>query len=393
MYSKFNTRIKIVLLFILSMSLLWQCSGLVRFKISEDNIQSAKDSWLTAYKSNLRRNAIDTDVLPPYQVAWSKRYKSVITDQPLAIGNYILFTLENGMLAYCDVELGHMVGDGRIAPGFLHSGTIDNNILYYGANLGREPIAALDLTTLKRQWELTLPTINTSPMSWDKYIYVGTENNQIFCLNRNSGDKVWSLAARSTLFGVPAEDGGQLYFTDVKGNIYCLDGKTGTIIWEQHLDENIYNGPVIGNKYIFVGTTSGYFYALEPDSGEIVWNFDSRGSIYGHAAYKNGIVYFGNNAHFVYALDEDNGEVIWQFKSKGINNTAPLVGLDLLYFSSWDKSFYALDRYDGKMIYRREFKSPIKSSPLIYRNKIYFQTANDHFYCLENQKNASKTGE
>ena len=154
-------------------------------------------------------------------------YKSVITDQPLAIGNYILFTLENGMLAYCDVELGHMVGDGRIAPGFLHSGTIDNKILYYGANLGREPIAALDLTTLKRQWELALPTINTSPMSWDKYIYVGTENNQIFCLNRNSGDKVWSLAARSTLFGVPAEDGmekqEQLFGNNIWMKIFITD--------------------------------------------------------------------------------------------------------------------------------------------------------------------------
>ncbi|MEJ2050272.1 MAG: hypothetical protein P8Y60_10630, partial [Calditrichota bacterium] len=119
MNSKFNAGIKIVALFILSLSLLWECSGLVNLKIPEKGIQPGKESWLTAYKSNLRRNAIDSDVLPPYQVTWSKRYKSVITDQPLAIGNYVLFTLENGMLAYCDVELGHMVGDGRIAPGFL----------------------------------------------------------------------------------------------------------------------------------------------------------------------------------------------------------------------------------------------------------------------------------
>jgi len=390
---RIKSYIKIILLIVFTAILIWQCSGLVRFKITNQDMQTSTDGWFTAYGSNLRQNTIDTDVLPPYHNSWSKRYKSVVTDQPLAIGNYVLFTLQNGMLDYFDVELGQMVGDGRIAPGFLHSGTINGNVLYYAANLGRETVAALELTTLKRKWESSLPTMNTSPVSWDKYIYVGTENNQIFCLNRNSGEKVWSIPVKATLFGVPAEMDGKLYFTDVKGNIYCLSGKTGNIIWEKNLTENIYSGPVIGDKYLFIGSTSGILYALKPATGEIAWNYESGGSIYGHAAYKNGIVYFGNNAHLMQALDAESGQKIWEFKTKGINNTAPLIGKDLLYFGSWDKYFYVLDRFNGNMIYRQEFKRSIKSSPLIYRNKIYFQTANDHFYCLENPKIVSKTDE
>lgn len=383
--------VRYLLLPAILISVFWQCSGLVRLKLTDKDIGSSPELWLTAYKNNLRQNSIEVDVVPPYQIAWDKRYKSVITDNPLALGNYIIFTIKNGMLAFFDIGEGTIIGDGKIAPGFLHSGTISENILYYAANLGREPLGALDLETLKKKWKISIPPINTSPLVWNDKIFVGCDNGQIFCLNKYSGEKIWEVDGKSALFGVPAEKGGQLYFSDVKGNIYCLDGKTGKLIWERKLTENIYAGPMIGTNKIFIGSTSGNFYALSQRTGETLWMLSTSGSIYGNAAFKDGTVFFGNNAHHLFAVEAETGEVNWDFKTKGINNTAPLVGEDFIYFGSWDKSFYVLDRFSGQMIYRKEFKRPIKSSPIIYHDRIYFQTANDHFYCLENQSIATKT--
>jgi outer membrane protein assembly factor BamB len=358
------------------------CSGLVKLKLPSDESTNSKDSWLTAYKSNQRHNAVEYDLEPPYQILWKKKYKSVVTDHPLATHKYIIMTLKNGNLALFDIEQGGILGDGRIAPGFEHTPTIDHNILYFGANLGKETLIAMNLLNLKKLWKINLPHIYTPPLILNDKIYVGTNSGQLFCVEKITGKKNWHFPAQASIQGIPAELGGKIYFSDVKANMYCIDGQSGELSWSTQLQTNIYNGPVIAEQRVFIGSTSGVFYALSTDSGKIIWKTKTNGSIYGNAAYKNGTLYFGNNAHYMTAVDAGSGEIAWQFKTNGIINTAPLVGLDYIYFGSWDKRLYVLSQKTGELIYQIEFKRPIKASPIIYKSRLYIQTANDRFYCL-----------
>jgi len=365
------------------------CSGLGRIKIPEEDLLQGSQFWTTPFRSNSRHNASDVDIDPPLVVLWKKGVKSSVTDQPLGYADYVISTLQNGNLVYLDITKQEMIGEGRIAPGIARAPTIDQNILYYSANLGDETLVAFNLVKKKKIWKARLPHQYTSPIIWKDRIYSGTKGGQLFCLNKTSGQTIWHFNAKSSLYGIPAEADGDIYFCDVKGNIYAIDALSGYHHWVTELQSTIYGGPLVANNLIYVGTTAGIFYALASDSGNIVWQVETGGSIYGNAAYKEGILYIGNNAHKMNAIDAVSGDIIWEYETKGIINSTPLVGENYIYFGSWDRYFYVLSRYTGEEIYKIEFKRPIKSSPLIYHDRIYIHLANDGFYCLGNPANKS----
>jgi outer membrane protein assembly factor BamB len=377
-----------LMLILMTLLIIVACSGLARLKINNDQLsEEKKDGWLTIYQSNSRWNTVNTDIEPPYNIIWKKGYKSVINDQPLALADYLVFTSRNGNLGLVDVIREGIMGDGHIAPGFEHAPVIDSIYLYYGANLGEETLASMNLLDLKKRWEVKLPHIYTAPLIWNKYIYAGTKEGVLFCLEKDTGKKVWHFTAQGPLLGIPAERSGRIYFTDINANLYCLDGKTGKSIWKTALQPNSYNGPVITDERIFIGSTAGIFYALTSDSGKIIWQTYTGGSIYSNAAYRDGIVYLGNNAHDVIALQSGNGKILWKFTTEGIINTTPLVGVDYLYVASWDKNLYIISRYTGEEIAKIGFNKALKSSPLIYKNRLYVHTANDDIICVGNTMN------
>ncbi len=366
------------------------CGGLVKLKLYQQDFQKPEELWLTTGKNNLRHFASPNDVLPPYGILWTMKYKSIIADHPLAVKNYLIFTTVSGRLALVDSEKGVLLGDGNIVPGLLHGPTLNHWTLFYGANLGRETAGALDLTTLEHRWKVYLAHINTNPLIWNQKVYLGADNGDVYCLDSASGKQIWKFTARSSVLGSPAQLNQYLVFADIKGWIYCLDTSTGSRIWETRLGNTFYAGPLIAEGSVLIGNTNGNFYCLNLEDGQMRWKFKTDGSIYGHAAYRNGFVYFGNNDHVLYSLQVSTGKLNWKFRAKGIINSAPLAGPDFIYFGSWDKNLYVLDRVTGKLIYRRQFERPLKSTPIIYQNRLFLHTANSRLYCLANEELVKK---
>lgn len=359
------------------------CGGLVKLNIPTALVTRSPDNWMTPYRNNQRWNSMEQDVLPPYREVWSHGYRSVVTDHPLAIREYLLLTTRSGMLAVFDIKLGDLLGDGHLVPGFLHAPALKGDTLFYAANLGQHPLGAFDLSNLESIWKRKLPHLNTSPMLLADKVYAGGDSGKFFCLKQKDGQRVWEFTAVSDIYGTPAASGNRIFVADIQGRVYCLNAGDGTVLWQTQIQSNVYSGPLFAENRVFIGSTSGYFYALDAATGKEVWRYNSGASIYGNAAYAGGVVYFGNDGHRMTALKSANGEVLWQFKTRGVNNTAPLAGKQYLYFGSWDRSFYVLDRFTGDLIYRREFKKAIKSSPIIYRGRLYLHIANRRLYCLE----------
>ncbi|GAB4371494.1 MAG: hypothetical protein Kow0042_14250 [Calditrichia bacterium] len=365
---------------------------MIKLDIPTQAYSDSTDAWLTAYKNNMRHNAVSYDVKPPYKIEWDARFRSVITDHPLAVDRYLIFTVRNGTLAFFDIQTGQKIGDGHLAPAFLHIPTLSENILYYASNLGKKNAGAFDLRRLDKLWESKLPDLNTSPLLIEDRIYIGSNQGQFFCLNKKNGETIWTYQKAGQIFGNPAAVNGKIYLANVKGGLMCLNADTGKELWKTQLKENIYAGPTVTRDRVFIGSTAGIMYGVDARSGSILWEYKTAGSIYGNAAYLEETLFFGCNDNFVYALNAINGSELWRFKTNGIVNTAPLVGPTMVYVASWDKNFYVLDRFSGNLIYRQEFNQSLKSSPIIYDKRIFLQVANDRIYCLSHDKSPSKAG-
>lgn len=371
--------------FILIMALLG-CGTVVSLKLPAKKDINQHDHWLTLGRDNQRRHYASHNVVPPLEIVWKTKVKSVVTDHPLAVGNYILAPTRNGQLYQITYDTGETKGDGRLGPAIQRVPTVEGNILYAGFSLGEKTLVGLNLERTTKTLTREYPHITTAPLYWDNKLYFGTVAGTFFCVNAFSGEEIWEFKANASIQSSPALSDQAIVMADDKGWVYALDITSGLKLWENRLSSSVFSHPVIDESSVFVGTTDGYLYALRVGNGKIIWKEQFSGSIYSSPSIFEDMLYVGNNDHEVVALKKESGEVVWKFKTKGIVNTVPLPSPDYVYVSSWDGHLYVLNRINGNLLFKTDLKKPLKSSPIIYKDLLLVQSANGHLYALANGK-------
>ena len=378
---------------ILTTAILIGCGTIIKLKLPPAEKMNLENDWLTLGRNNQHTHSSSYNIAPPLETIWRARVKSVVTDHPLAVGDYILALTQNGELYQVDYETGKLQGEGNLGPAINHAPTLQGKILYTGFNLGENTLVGFNLESAHRTMKRIYPHINTTPLFWDEKLYFGTNTGSFICINSRTGDKIWAFNAEAPIQSSPALQDQQIIFGDDKGWIYSLDATSGIKLWTTELKENVFSHPVISDSLVFIGTVQGNLYAMHLKDGKRAWKRSFPGAIYGSPSVYNDTIYIGNNDHNVTALKALNGEVLWEFNTGGIVNTVPLPSPDYLYVASWDKHLYVLNRFNGKLLFKMDLKKPLKSSPIIYKDLLLVQAANGHLYALANAKYAqNRTG-
>jgi FOG: WD40-like repeat len=120
----------------------------------------------------------------------------------------------------------------------------------------------------------------SSPVIYNGKLYVGGKNEYFFCLNKDTGEKIWSYKVTDAgLF--PG-----IYTTPVfyKGNVYF--GSTGSSLIE--------NG--------------GHICALNAENGSLVWKYDTASDVY-EISLDDGKIY-AYDGKFTYAINAVTGKLI-----------------------------------------------------------------------------------
>lgn len=365
------------------------CGTIVKITLPTKQMSFDND-WLTLGRNNQHLHNSSHNIVPPLEIVWKRRVKSVITDHPLAAGNYILALTQSGALYQVDYETGKLRGEGNLGPAINHVPTLEGNMLYAGFNLGENTLIGFDLETTQKTLKRIYPQINTTPLLWQKKLFFGTNTGSFVCINAKTGEKIWAFEAEAPIQSSPAlQDQDQhIIFGDERGWIYALDATSGIKLWTIELKENVFSHPVIHDSLVFIGTVQGNLYALHLKDGKRVWRRGFPGAIFSSPSVYNDTLYIGNNDHKVAALKATTGEILWEFNTGGIVNTVPLPSPDYLYVASWDEHVYVLNRFNGKLLFKMNLEKPLKSSPIIYRDLLLVHTANGHLYALANAKYA-----
>ena len=363
------------------------CGAIVPLTLPPQN-EINEDDWLTLGGNNQHTHNSTHNVVPPLEIIWKTRVKSVITDHPLAIGRNIIALTKSGSLYQLDYETGKTLGDGTLGPSIDHVPTIQNNIMYTGFSLGKKTLIEFDLENAKSKIQKEYPQISTTPMYWDHKLYFGTNTGLFICVNAGTAEKIWDFMAKSPIQSSPSIKDQSIIFGDDEGILYSIDATSGIKLWEVKLDGNTFSHPVIDGSYVVIGTLGGNLYALKYSDGKVVWKQKFPGAIYSSPSVYKDEIYIGNNDHKVIALKKETGEIVWEFTTNGIVNTVPLPSPDYLYVTSWDENLYVLNRFNGNLLFKMNLDRPLKSSPIIYKNLLLVQTANGHLYALANEKYA-----
>jgi len=261
-----------------------------------------------------------------------------------------------------------------------HSGTTNANVSSNSAKL------LWNFTTMK--------SIVSSPAVADGYVFIGSGEGAVYCLNSSTGAMLWYYLTGSVIESSPAFYDGRVYAGSYDGNIYALNASSGAKLWNytisrylQWSPSDFYSSPAVADGIVYIGSFDGNVYALNATNGAKLWNYNTGSGIESSPAVSNNVVYIASN-FVVYALNASTGNQIW-ISHTGSTLSSPAVNNGVVYIGSYDGYVCGLNASTGVQIWKYQLNDSVISSPAVAYGYIYVGSDDNNLYCL-NASNGQK---
>ncbi|MEO0086527.1 MAG: PQQ-binding-like beta-propeller repeat protein [candidate division WOR-3 bacterium] len=208
----------------------------------------------------------------------------------------------------------------------------------------------------------------------DGVIYIGNSGGRIYAFNPNLTKKwVYPDSAQPGLgeiTGTPvlSSDGSKLFVGSENDTLYCLSTANGEVLWKFKAIGSI-NGSCImddqGNIY-FGESDSGYFYKLDPDNGNLIWEIYLGAPILGQGAIGNNLVYIAV-AGKIYGISFD-GQITYTASFADTTTEViggPVIGWDGKVIVATDDGYIEVFEPNLTKIYSYQKNPYIKSTPCL----------------------------
>ena len=121
--------------------------------------------------------------------------------------------------------------------------------------------------------------IVSSPMIVDEYVYIGSDDGNLYKLYFNNGTIVWNYTTSSaylaSFWSSPCVDKeNNMVFAHANG-LHAVDMTTGEQIWYFETSEREFSSPVVYDGVVFIGSFDQHVYALDEFTGDVIWYYEA----------------------------------------------------------------------------------------------------------------------
>ncbi|MEW6206825.1 MAG: PQQ-binding-like beta-propeller repeat protein [Acidobacteriota bacterium] len=265
----------------------------------------------------------------------------------------------------------------------------------------------------KKAWQYLTDSASPFPPAVDdSRIFLPLAGGQMLCLNRETGDLLWSselggiisappVAGEKALFvaarklGADGADAGASLramdkatgltlwardyprpfasMTVAKERIYagCDDGAlyalspVGEAVWKAQTQDRVRGLPLAVGQTVYFGSDDGALRAIEAESGREAWKFQTGAKISGQPAIDDRSIYFGSGDGFVYAIDLATRKLRWRSRTGAAIEAAVALAGKMLIAASFDNFVYALSCKRGNRIWKKRLEGRIAAAPIV----------------------------
>lgn len=123
-------------------------------------------------------------------------------------------------------------------------------------------------------------------------VYLGHYGNAFVCVDLGTKQERWSLTdPKQPFFSSPALAHGKVYFGGRNKKLHCCDAETGELLWSFAARRKVDCSPIAVGDAIVFGAADGRLYVLDAGSGEERWNYDLGAELGGSLAVSDGWIY------------------------------------------------------------------------------------------------------
>ncbi len=222
-----------------------------------------------------------------------------------------------------------------LSPPRAHAGAEQDGVAMFRGDARHQGVYGAEATDvtgvdLKYKWRFkTGGKIRSTPVVSGELVFVGSEDGNLYAVERSSGKMRWKLATGGEVSSSPAVAGGSVLVVGGDGALYSVDRASGRLRWRFATgralkfefvpgDPRVFDyympSPTIADGAVYFGSSDGYVYAIRLDGGTLLWKFDARQWVHSTPAVADGAVLVGNYDGELFALDQKTGSLRWRFK-------------------------------------------------------------------------------
>jgi len=230
--------------------------------------------------------------------------------------------------------------------------------------------------------------VTSSPAIAEGYVFFGSKDYNIYCLNASNGKPIWNFPTAAEVESSPSVYNGRVYVSSEDGWIYCLEVGTGMPVWISMVGGEAKSSPVVAGDLVFVGSGKNGFFAFNASDGSLAWRFPLSYRVNSSPAVFDGIVYFASDDFHVYALNASTSQLIWK-QHTGSITSSPAVYNGYVYIGSYDGYVCCLNASTGNKVWQYKTEDCVDSSPAVAYGYVYVGSEDNNVYCL-NSSNGVK---
>ena len=286
---------------------------------------------------------------------------------------------------------------------------------------------------LVEQWKFATGEMVVSTAAIvDGRVYVASLNGQLFCLNRKTGEKIWSYRSiddpdpKSFAPGfkaAPTVTADTVYVGDEDGVFHAVNRADGKVRWTAKTGAEIVSAASCYQDKVIFGSHDNSLYCYQVADGKQTWKFETQGpvnctpAIVGNRTFVTGCdehlrvinidngkeetdihlatyliaspavvsetLYVGTYASEVVAVDWQTKKKLWAFKDSEREfpyHSCAAVTADRVVVGGRDKRVHCLDRKTGKQIWFKDTKGKVDSSPVVVGNRVFVGSEDGNLY-------------
>ena len=207
-----------------------------------------------------------------------------------------------------------------------------------------------------------------SPVSANGVVYFPS-GGHVYAVRASDGQTLWQYPATDeitgTFSGTPALDNGFLYVGSDNTQLYKLSAKTGEQVWTKKVDGAIRSAITVESGIVYFGSADTHCYAANADTGDIVWSFTTNGPVTTAPTIAGSDVIFASADDSVYCVSKSRGTKVWSLELNGDPTTAPPVFASNIVYVGGGDTLYAISARSGETRWSQRLSAEITTQPTV----------------------------
>ena len=220
-------------------------------------------------------------------------------------------------------------------------------------------------------------------------LYFGSFDGYLYAIDADSGAEKFRFLAGDIIDSSPAIDETNVYFASWNNNVYCLDKTSGDLKWTYEMnsssqDDHRQSSPLINNGVLYIGGYDGTVYALDSKSGDSIWKFTTNGAIRSSGVIYGDEIIFGSADGTLYGLSQKDGRGRWMIDLGSPLLSTPLILDDVIFVAAKGGALYAINLATKAKtsIFVNESVN-FYAAPVEYNGDVLFATTDNKLYRLK----------